>query len=159
MDNPAARAEIAAVVESAKGRVWWLDAGNENHSGQVCLGNAAQIEAPALGFVDALPHPAAVYPDLIAAPATLKVKAKRGAASCADATAAGEQGLMVNRMSAAWALALLNDLLLGAVRYFALDFNLQHGGTRARALAADELAAWVKPPAPVKAPVKAQRRA
>jgi len=138
VDNPAARAEMAAAVERGAGSVWWLDAGNENHSGQVALGNALQV-APALGFVDSLPAPHVVYPDLVAAP-----KAKKRAASCADATAEGTQGLMVNRMAAAWALALLHDFLLDTVRYFAVDFDLRHAGVRSRALTTNELAPWTK---------------
>lgn len=138
VDNAAARAEIADAVTYAKGSVWWLDAGNENYSGQVALGNATKVQ-PALGFVDSLPAPHAVYPDLVATP-----KAKRRAASCAEAAEAGEQGLMVNRMAAAWALSLLHDLLLGTVRVFAVDFDLRHGGTRPRTLTAEDLAPWIK---------------
>ena len=131
VDNPAARALIAKAVERAQGQLWWADAGNENHSGQIALGNSVDPHRwrPALGMVDSLPAPHVIYPDLIKkAPKT----AKR--ASCADATAAGEQGLMVNRMVAAWALSLLNDFLLGQLKYFTLAFDLEFGGTQSRAL-------------------------
>lgn len=128
VDNAPARALIAKAVERAKGQLWHLDAGNENHSGQIALGNSVDRKryTPALGMVDSLPAPHVVYPDLIKAPK----KAPRR--SCADATP--EQSLMVNRMAAAWALSMLNDFLLGSLRYFALDFDLAFGGTRARLL-------------------------
>ena len=40
VDTASARKVIAANVRAATGRVWWLDCGNENHSGQVALGNS-----------------------------------------------------------------------------------------------------------------------
>lgn len=133
VDSPAARAIIAAKVAKAAGRLWWLDCGNENHSGQVLIGNTADKKKlqPALGFIDALPAPTLVYPDLAVAP---KAKKAKPAASCAELAAAGEQGLMVNRMAAAWALACLHDLLLGQLRWFGLAFDLEWGGVRTWAL-------------------------
>ena len=130
VDNAPARAIIAKACEAAKGRLWWIDAGNENHSGQVALGNTVDKRQwrPALGMVGALPAPHRVYPDLVKKPK----KAKR--LSCAEATAAGEQGLMVNRMVAAWALSLLHDFLLGQLRYFACAFDLAQGGARSYGL-------------------------
>lgn len=133
VDNPGARFLIAKAVRKADGRLWWLDTGNENHSGQIALGNIADARdlnnATSLGLVDRLPAPHLVYPDLIATP-----KKKKPAANCADDVAAGEQGLMVNRLIAAWALSMLNDFLLGQLRYFALDVDLGWGGVRARAI-------------------------
>lgn len=140
VDNPAARAEIAKAVTAGGGRVWALDCGNENHSGQVAVGNSAARITPALGLTDALPSPYTVYPDLVAAPR----QAKRKAASCAELTEAGTQGLMVNRMAAAWALSLLNDLLLGTLRVFAVDFDLSWAGVRARTIDAEALKPWTK---------------
>jgi len=129
VDNPAARAHIAGAMKEAHGDLWVIDAGNENHSGQVLLGNIADIRmlrgAVALGMLDRLPAPYLVMPDLVETP-----KASKRAASCAEATAAGEQGLMVNRMMAAWALAMLHDLLLGTLNYFGVWVNLQTGGVR-----------------------------
>jgi PRTRC genetic system ThiF family protein len=128
VDNAAARATIAKAVVAAAGQLWWLDCGNENRSGQITLGNAVEPKAwkPALGMVASLPAPHVIYPELIQKP---KKTTKRQ--NCADATAAGEQGLMVNRMVAAWALALLHDLFLGQLKYFGLTFDLLFAGTRA----------------------------
>ncbi len=141
VDNPAARALLARQVQCAAGDLWWLDCGNDNHSGQIALGNTASAKemkgALALGMIDRLPAPHLVYPDLIKTPRS----AKR-AVSCAEATAAGEQGLMVNRMVAAWALALLHDFLIARdPKYFALAFDLDWAGTKAYTLDAPTLAA------------------
>lgn len=133
VDNPAARAHIAAAQKESHGQIWVVDCGNENHSGQVIVGNAMDAKdmrsAVALGMLDRLPSPYLVMPDLVKAPAA----ARRGR-SCAELTAAGEQGLMVNRMMAAWALAMLHDLLLGRLAYFAVWVNLGTGGVRTWAL-------------------------
>jgi PRTRC genetic system ThiF family protein len=141
VDNPAARATIAGVVKAAHettggtqvahGRLWWLDCGNENHSGQVLLGNVALKSAMrgaiALGLIDRLPAPNLVYPDLVATPRSRKVKT----ASCAELTAAGEQSLMINRLVAAWALSMLHDFLITRdLRYFGAAIDQQWGGMR-----------------------------
>jgi PRTRC genetic system ThiF family protein len=142
VDNPAARATIAQAVAEAKGRLWWLDAGNENHSGQVALGNIADARdlrgAVALGLVDRLPAPTLVYPDLIKTP---RRKRPRRAPSCAELTASGEQALMVNRVVAAWACELLAAFLIAReVKWFALALDLAWGGTRAYTLDVPTLA-------------------
>lgn len=129
VDNPAGRAVIGKAVAAGLGQVWCIDCGNENYSGQVLIGNAAEARylkgAVALGMLDRLPSPYLVMPDLVQTPTVIKKPV-----SCAEATAAGEQGLMVNRMMAAWALAMLHDLLLGTLNYFGVWVNLQTGGVR-----------------------------
>lgn len=142
VDNAPARAMIAKQVEKARGKLWHLDCGNENHSGQIVLGNTALASdlkgAVALGMIDRLPAPHLVYPDLIKAP---KQKGRGKAPSCAELTAAGEQGLMVNRMVASWACALLSDLLLARkLQYFGVAFDLAWGSTRAYTLDIPSLA-------------------
>ncbi len=140
VDNAAARAVMADVTKSAQGALWWLDTGNENHSGQVCLGNAGAAGylrgAIALGMVDRLPAPNVVYPDLIKAP---HAKAQRGkgkrAESCVELTAAGEQSLMINRLVAAWALSMLHDFLVTRdLRYFGVALDQVWGGVRTYAI-------------------------
>lgn len=139
VDNPAARAIIAQAVERAKGHLWWLDCGNEKHSGQVCIGNIAEARHmlhASLGMVSQLPAPHVVYPDLIAVPKAKKAKA----ASCAELTAAGEQGLMVNRMVAAHALAMLDAFLIrGDLHYFSSAFDLVWGGASSMVIDAPTL--------------------
>lgn len=130
VDNPAARSHISKIVGDANGNAWYLDCGNENFSGQIALGNctkAAQLKnSVQLGMTQNLPAPNLVYPDLLQTP---RVKKARNA-SCAELTAAGEQGLMINRLIAAWALSLLFDfLIMREILYFALAFNACSGGT------------------------------
>ncbi len=145
VDNREARAVIASAMGKAHGRLWWLDAGNSEHAGQVSLGNRVAAKdlrgAVGLGMLRDLPSPSLINPDLVVAVKPAKPKpGKNGHGangrmpSCAELTEAGTQGLMVNRMAAAWALALLHDFLLGTVRWFALDFDLAYGGTRVRQL-------------------------
>lgn len=142
VDNPAARALIADVVKSTNGLLWWLDCGNENHSGQVLLGNAAKNAAMrgaiALGLIDRLPAPSLVYPDLVSTPK--KQKVKRGA-SCADLTASGEQSLMINRLVAAWALSMLHDFLITRdLRYFGVAIDQCWAGLRTYTIDAPTIA-------------------
>lgn len=129
VDNPAARAHIAAAQKQSNGDIWVVDCGNENHSGQVIVGNIPDAKgmrsAVSLDMLARLPSPYLVMPDLVQAPAAVK-----RTRSCAELTTAGEQGLMVNRMMAAWALAMLHDLLLGRLSYFAVWVNLVTGGVR-----------------------------
>lgn len=152
VDNPAARAVIAKAVERADSnssghfswnRLWWIDAGNENHSGQVAIGDTADPQrlrgAGALGMIGRLPAPHLVYPDLVATPKPEKRKARR-APSCAELAAAGEQGLMVNRMAAAWVLAMLDAFFRGDLHIFAIAFDLRFGGTQASVIDAPTIA-------------------
>lgn len=141
VDNARAR----ALINQAHGRdLWWLDCGNDNHSGQVALGNCGANEmkgSVALGMIDRLPAPSVVYLDLVRSKRQTKEKKPSKAPSCAELAAAGEQGLMVNRMAAAWACALLHDFLVTReVRWFALAFDLAWGGTRAYTLDIETLA-------------------
>lgn len=146
VDNPAARAVIADGVKKEQGRLWWLDCGNEDHSGQVCLGNAGAAGymrgAIALGMVDRLPAPSVVWPDLVRTKRRQEDKKTRGrGASCAELTASGEQSLMVNRLAAAWALSMLHDFVVTRdLRYFAVAFDQRWGGVRAYAIDAPTIA-------------------
>lgn len=142
VDNPAARAMIAEVVGTADGQLWWLDCGNENHSGQVLLGNTTNKHAlrgsVALGMTDRLPAPSVVYPDLVKTPKARKTK--RGA-SCAELTASGEQSLMINRLMAAWACSMLNDFVVGRdLRYFGVALDAQWAGVRPYSIDAPTIA-------------------
>ena len=130
VDNPAARSVIAKAVSAAKDKLWWLDCGNENHNGQIALGNITNSQglrgAVALGMINRLPAPTLVYPDLTKTP-----RRKRSPRSCAEATAAGEQSLMINRVVAAYACELLAAFLITReVKWFALALDLAWGGTR-----------------------------
>lgn len=124
VDNAPARKLIARQVDQADGRLWWLDTGNEYASGQVALGNRRRVRVE-LGMASGAPAPHVVWPDLV------KGRRKRARAACG----VEEQGLMVNRMTAAWACSMLADLLLDRrMRYFAVAFNTTWGNSRAWAL-------------------------
>lgn len=114
VDNAAARRDIAAAVrETAQGwrghepgtlipsmQLWWLDAGNSDLHGQVCLGNFdhAAPQASRLGDVVRLPWPSVQEPGLL-----VEAAAEQSAAeSCAALVAAGVQARTINKMMAGW---------------------------------------------------------
>lgn len=139
VDNVSARALIAKAVEQARGGLWWIDAGNENHSGQVAIGNIANAKdlkgSVALGLIDRLPTPHLVYPDLIRKAKTKRAPRGRHVPSCAELAAAGEQSLMINRVMAAYTCSMLTDFLVTRdLRYFAVAVDLRWAGTRAYTL-------------------------
>lgn len=137
VDNNAARRVMDKATRTGGGSIWWLDCGNENHSGQVVLGNAPVSGwfkgAVGLGMTTKVPALSLVHPEVMKEPEKRPIGRRdlRIAESCAELAASGEQGLMINRLVAAWALALLTDLVLGrSLKYFGLTFNAQTGGTR-----------------------------
>lgn len=135
VDNPAARAVISEAVAAQRGGLWWLDCGNETFSGQVAIGNETRrgdIKAQ-MTLVDGLPAPHLVYPDLVETPKPGRA-GQTQQESCAEGMESGRQGLMINRMVAAWALGMLEALVRGDLRYHAVDFDLKHGGARSRAI-------------------------
>jgi PRTRC genetic system ThiF family protein len=149
VDNAAARAVMASAVKRSGGRLWWLDCGNENHSGQVCIGNTAEKRAMrgsvALGMVDRLPAPSVVYPDLVSSPhpsSPVRKKRRQGRGeSCAELTAAGEQSLMINRMMAGWACSMLHDFVVTRDQlYLGVAVDLAWGGMRTYTIDAPTIA-------------------
>lgn len=140
VDNPAARALMANAVGRAAGNLWWLDCGNDRHSGQVAVGNltspARMTNHIALNMTGYLPAPSVTCPSLLETP-----KAQKRKLSCAELTALGEQGLMVNRMVASWAGAMLHDLLIERkLRYFAIEFSTQWGTAKSHVIDAPSIA-------------------
>lgn len=109
VDTPAARKELHEALMHGCARMW-LDCGNEESAGQVCLGTKTEPRqlhgALALGLCRDLPAPSLLYPNLIAPPK----KPKRG--DCAAAMEQNLQGLMVNQAVAAVAAQYLHDLIL-----------------------------------------------
>lgn len=133
VDNPAAREVMATLVRTFKGQLWVIDSGNENHSGQVFIGNTALAKdmkhSIALGMTDRLPSPYLVCPDLLKSPRRKRTGVRDP--SCAELTATGEQSLTVNRMMAAWTCSILHDFLITRdLRYFGVFIDLQFGGVR-----------------------------
>ena len=109
VDNVEARQAIAGAITArlpylSRGeQLWWLDAGNEQMSGQVVLGNSLEPEPllSPLGYCLGLPLPHLQEPTLI------MKRPQRPTASCADL----EQSLVINRMMAAWLSTYLYRLL------------------------------------------------
>ena len=97
VDNHLGRQEIAQTIASFDGRLWAIDCGNEQDSGQVLIGNQAdgrKIRTDRLGLCNCLPSPYLQEPELLEPdPATQHQ-------SCADMALAETQSLMVNRMAA-----------------------------------------------------------
>ena len=97
VDNHLARREIAKTVKLFDGRLWAIDCGNEQNSGQVLIGNLAdgrKIRTDRLGLCSGLPSPYLQEPDL------LTPDPNDQAHSCAEMALAETQSLMVNRMAA-----------------------------------------------------------
>jgi PRTRC genetic system ThiF family protein len=131
VDNTAARQEIEAIVKAWDGRLWWLDCGNHDLSGQVVLGNRGDLKAPEispLGFCTGLPLPSVQHPELVR-------KKRRRRASCADAALIGEQSLLVNQQVAGWAAVYLYRLLVTRdLDIYATYFDLAAGSVRSEGI-------------------------
>jgi PRTRC genetic system ThiF family protein len=115
VDNAAARRAIHDALSEKNSR-WsiWIDAGNEEHAGVVVAGTTTTIRgmrgALALGSVcGALPAVNLLYPDILRDPPKPR-RQKR--ADCADAVAANEQSLMINKEQALIIGQYLNQFLI-----------------------------------------------
>ncbi|MCP4422018.1 MAG: hypothetical protein GY805_35840, partial [Chloroflexi bacterium] len=95
VDNHLGRREIAQTIAAYNGRIWGIDCGNEQYSGQVLIGNmsdTSQITLDKLGLCSGLPSPYIQEPEL------LQPDPNEQAPSCAEMAEA--QSIMVNRMAA-----------------------------------------------------------
>lgn len=113
VDSPAARREIEEAVKEAswggQRNIWWLDAGNDEHSGQVLLGNGAkQVIDPALGCLE-LPWPSLQEPGIVT---SSPAPAASDGLSCAELLALNVQSLMINQAMAGWIGVYASRLLL-----------------------------------------------
>jgi hypothetical protein len=98
VDDYRPRQELARTVEEGRGNIWWLDAGNAYHSGNIYIGNATRPEQitvdAALRLCSSLPSPAVQDPALLAPDPPAPEPT-------ADLTWREEQSLMVNTVMAA----------------------------------------------------------
>lgn len=113
VDNAAARRDIAGALTREvwrAGPVWWLDAGNSEHAGQVILGNSPEPEPQLspLGHCTALPLPSVAEPGLLAEPEPTP----EAGLSCADLLLIEVQSLMINQAMADWLSVYVYRLLL-----------------------------------------------
>ena len=123
VDNYAGRREIAKTVTAFDGRIWALDSGNEQNSGQILIGNltdTSQIRLDKLGLCSGLPSPYVQEPEL------LEPNLHAQNHSCAEMAFAETQSLMVNRMAATIAAQyvaafVLQRQILHLSSYFNLD--------------------------------------
>lgn len=98
VDNHLGRQEIARTITAFDGRIWAIDSGNEQHSGQVLIGNltdVSRIRLDRLGLCSGLPSPYVQEPDLLTPDPDEQHQ------SCAAMALTETQSLMVNRMAAA----------------------------------------------------------
>jgi len=109
VDNHQGRRELARTVEDFHGRVWALDCGNEQVSGQVFIGNLSDprhIRLDPLGLCSGLPSP------YVQEPALLEPDPDEQRHSCAEQALAEPQSLMVNRLVAAVAAQYATTFVL-----------------------------------------------
>ncbi len=130
VDNPLARAEIAEGM-MAGGSVFWLDAGNGHHSGQVLIGNAVGESMKGSFFDDGhclrIPIPSVQLPALLApvpAPEPVEI-------DCAEAVATGDQSATINQEMSNMVVTLLERLFAGTLNYMG-EYVDQDLGTRQR---------------------------
>jgi PRTRC genetic system ThiF family protein len=109
VDGAAGRRAIEKQLNAGGWRIW-LDCGNHESSGQVCVGSATHLQqmrgALRAGFCARLPAPSLVYPEL------LKDAPKKRRADCAAAMQDNAQSLMVNQTMAAIAAQYLYQLVV-----------------------------------------------
>lgn len=113
VDSPAARREIEEAVKEAswggQRNIWWLDSGNDEHGGQILLGNGAkQVIDPSLGCVE-LPWPSLQEPGIVT---SSPAPAASDGLSCAELLALNVQSLMINQAMAGWIGVYASRLLL-----------------------------------------------
>lgn len=111
VDSPASRAQIAAAIGSERRGWWWLDAGNDEHSGQVLIGNGQKaVIDPTLGCVG-LPWPSVQEPGLVQGSGGAGEQGRE--LSCAELLALNAQSLMINQAMGGWLATYAYRLLLG----------------------------------------------
>ncbi len=150
VDNAAGRKEMAKALErnrhDSPHRIWWLDCGNMEHSGQVLFGSAVQQKQLAEAMVSAkicraLPAPSLIAPDLLVAKLEETARDKR---SCAEIQLANSQSLAVNQMAATIATDFLLRIVFGGLSRFGTYFDLASGSMRSLYCSAGEIAKFAK---------------
>jgi len=122
---------------------WWLDAGNDEHSGQVLLGNRIKpkpLISP-LGVCTGLPIPGVQEPGLVAVGDRGQGPGESGKElSCAELMALEAQSLMINQAMAGWVGVYSYRLLLGRDLDLMATYVDQLSGTvRSKAITGGEM--------------------
>jgi len=106
---------------------WWLDCGNHDTNGQVCIGNRDDDEfeiVEPFGCIG-LPFPGRQHPELV----DRRIREKPR--SCADDLVIDVQSLMVNQAVAGWAATYLYRLVVSRdLDSYATYFDLATGSAR-----------------------------
>lgn len=143
VDNHLARREMARTVAQFDGRLWALNCGNEQNSGQVLIGNLADgrsIKTDRLGLCSGLPSPYLQEPEL------LEPDPDAQAPSCADMAQDETQSLMVNRMAATIAAHYTAVFMLQRqVLYLGTAFTLDPPTARSRLITPTTLNPFQQP--------------
>lgn len=149
VDNAPARSAIHTYLTEKAGygaARWWLDCGNDRHSGQVLLGgfNSKHDQAifPIPGYCARLPLPSEQHPELLVPHPADAVP--DGNLSCADLALRGAQGLAVNQQVAAIAGdTLLQMLVYGTLTHFQTYFDQASGTMRSTPITEKALAPYL----------------
>ena len=159
VDNAAARKTIAETLDQSgraygdEGlpRLWWLDAGNGEETGQVLFGAARNMRQlqyafpyyPDQGFCVNLPAPDLQHPELLQAQVEQTSQQKKeGVLSCADMLLTGDQSPSINAMVANIAATYLWHLFADpkGLTTFATYCNLNVLSTRSRFITPEAIA-------------------
>lgn len=124
VDNATARSSIADGFSPLS---WWIDAGNNQESGQVFIGNARYIHEldgsfdEETGKVTSLPIPTLQEPALLLPP-SVELTPRR---DCAEEVAIGDQNPLINQVMANLVLQFVYKLLTNKLTWMAgyIDFG------------------------------------
>jgi PRTRC genetic system ThiF family protein len=136
VDNAKARTEIQRYIAEKSGygaACWWLDCGNDKHSGQVLVGGfnkkGDETVFPIPDYCARLPLPSDQHPELLTSE-SVDMEPESNL-SCADLALRGAQGLAVNQQVAAIAGDyLLQMLVYGSLTHFQTYFDHKTGSMR-----------------------------
>lgn len=134
VDNYMARREMHRALDEFRSygdqsRLWWIDGGNGQASGQVLLGSTTKHLKPEQYFTGtsicrALPAPSLQHPDLLE-PENIEAKSD---ASCPERVRLGEQGLNINQRVAIEMSEMLSAMLLTrTLKRYAVYFDFETG--------------------------------
>lgn len=140
VDTPAARKTIAAAIESKlpdsmhrHTELWWLDAGNHHHTGQVLLGNSLNPRPLITKFGEAvaLPMPHIQEPDLIEPENPVGQAVSLSTLSCADLVLLDIQARTINYHLAAWLDLFIERFIIAHnLNLMGVEINQKTGHTR-----------------------------
>ncbi len=147
VDGHEGRQALQATLNPDHPRVWWLDVGNHQTSGQVLLGSQREVSqlqgAFSLGALcTRLPSPGLVHPELLQ-PLQRSEAETQDPAGCAHLDV---QGLTVNQQASAIATDYLHRLIAGKLTRFATYFDQSTGVMNSQYITPNSIATAVGQP-------------